>query len=447
MTFSYRHSLTFALLTTSLLLFSGVGCDILQVDNPNSLREENIDPSTTPSLTNGAEAVVTRALGAIHAPYHTATGELTWIGSRDAWGELDNGQLDNELNEFTDAAFPYVGEAVWTVQEYIDQVQTFRQNVDDFGNQRNQVRLYLYGAIIFTSTADMFDNFVTESDREQGAPPVGPGNMVDLYDQAQTWLGNAESIIQNTGSLQGTDLEKAIYAMQARTAYSKGVWSKVNASDGSPDVNTADPYVDNQAVNLAQEALDKMSAGEDFIFSLGQSPSTPGLVVGDLSMALQINERAELGFGDRYVETEDDGTFKSVTFTDLISGDVHPYLNRFINDFVSQSQYADIPVVSQREMYLILAEAALAGNPNLDFQTQINNLRALDELPAFNGQVDEDALLRESREVNLFLQGRRLADHYRFNNPSTQWTAERNPPGTFFPITITEIRSNPNVDQ
>lgn len=430
-----------ALLFAGLLLPFGAGCDLLEVDNPNTLQENETGPSTTPSLTNGAEASVTRALGAIHAPYHTATGELTWIGSRDAWGELDTGVLDNEFNEFTDAAFPYVGEAIWTTREYIDRVETFREEEDNFGNERNQVRLYLYGAIIYTSTADMFDNFVIDSDRDEGGPPVGPNNMNTLYDQAITWLDRADTFIQEN-NFDGP-LATAVYAMRARAKYSKALWAKLN-----PDVNTSNPLVNAPgAVADAQAALDRISAGSDFTYSLDQTSSTPGLVVGDLSMALQINERAELGFAERYVETADDGTFRSVSFPDLISGDVHPYLEGFINDFVAQNQYADIPVVSEREMYLILAEAALAGNPNVDFETQINNLRALDDLPEYTGQVDALELLKESREVNLFLQGRRLADHYRFEDPSAQWSSDRNPPGTFFPITITEIRANPNLSQ
>jgi hypothetical protein len=83
----------------------------------------------------------------------------------------------------------------------------------------------------------------------------------------------------------------------------------------------------------------------------------------------------------------------------------------------------------------------------LDFDTQINTLRALDGLPEYAGQVDARALLEQSREVNLFLQGRRLADHYRFGDPSVQWGGNRDAPGIFFPITLTEIRSNPNLSQ
>jgi hypothetical protein len=102
-------------------------------------------------------------------------------------------------------------------------------------------------------------------------------------------------------------------------------------------------------------------------------------------------------------------------------------------------------------MHLILAEAALAGNGSVDFATQINAIRGLDGLAPYDGQGDDDFerdLLVESRQVNLFLAGRRLVDHYRFQDPSEEWTpaGERDPSGTFFPITITEIRANPNLN-
>lgn len=435
------YSLFAVLLTGSLLLGIGAGCDILEVDNPNNLIEEDIDPTAAPSLANGAEASVTRALGAIHAPYHTATGELTWIGSRDAWGQLDIGVVDNEFNEFSDAAFPYVGESTWLTRTYIDRMKQFQEN-GDLGSVRPLIRTYLYGAIIYTSTADIFDNFVL-SDRQEGGEPIGPDNMDTQYDQAITWLDEAISLAEENNNVSANGrLATTLYAMRARAKQSKAIWGKLN-----PDVTTGmDALVNNSgAVDDAQTALNMMSG--DFTYELELVSSAPDLVVGDLSMALQVNERAELGFGTRYVETEDDGTFASVTFEDAISGDVHPYLRRFINSFVSASQYADIPVVSQREMYLILAEAALAGNGSLDFATQINNLRSLDDLPEYDGQVSEMEILKESREVNLFLQGRRLADHYRFGEEAEQWTSDRDPTGTFFPITITEIRANPNLSQ
>lgn len=44
------------------------GCD-LSVDNPNNLLEQELDnPTVAASLANGAEATVTRALGAMLGP-------------------------------------------------------------------------------------------------------------------------------------------------------------------------------------------------------------------------------------------------------------------------------------------------------------------------------------------------------------------------------------------
>ncbi len=100
-------------------------------------------------------------------------------------------------------------------------------------------------------------------------------------------------------------------------------------------------------------------------------------------------------------------------------------------------------------MHLILAEAAAAGNTSVDFDTQINAIRSLDGLTDYSGQISELEMLQHTRQVNLFLQGKRLHDMYRFDISSPQWetnsTAETSP-GTFFPIAITECRANPEVN-
>lgn len=426
------------------------GCDILDVENPNSLIEEELNnPSAATAMANGVEASVTRALGAYFAPYHTATDELTWIGSRDAWNELDGGTLSNPLNEFSDAAFPYVGEARWQADDFIQRMEGFQED-GTLRRTRDLVRGYLYGAIIYTAIADMFEDFPIDSDRREGAPPVGPDNMRNLYDTALNYIGNGLQLVDS-----GSDLETTLLAMRARVLYSQSIWDKVNPAG---QVNTADPLVNNsEAVAAAQEALAAMGA-EDFVYELELVSSSPDLVVGDLSMALQVNNRAELGFGSTYVQPNSDGTYSpddetsAVILEDLITGEVHPYLKATIDQFVAAREYADVRIVSAREMHLILAEAALAGNGSVDFTTQINAIRAFDDLEPYDGSGDaafERDLLIQSRQVNLFLQGRRLADHYRFQDASAEWdpAGERDALGTFFPISITEIRANPNLSQ
>jgi hypothetical protein len=56
----------------------------------------------------------------------------------------------------------------------------------------------------------------------------------------------------------------------------------------------------------------------------------------------------------------------------------------------------------------------------------------------------QDLLIHE-RRVNLFLQGRRLNDMYRFGIQSSMWQASSSAvtnPGTFLPITKVELDAN-----
>jgi len=432
----------FALVLGAALILTG--CDVLEVENPNNLVEEQLQtPRSTPAMANGAEAAVARALGAVLAPYSTATDELTWIGSRDAWGQLDVGRIgvgvETQANEFSDAAYPYVTEARWMTNEYITLMEGF-QGEGTLQNDQDLVRTYLYGAIIYASIADMYDDFVL-SDRAEADPPIGPGSMNQLYTTALDWVDSGLGLVDS-----GTPTEYALLGLRARILHAQAVWGTLNPADASNPsanlVNSAD------IVSAAQAALDAMP--DDFIYELELTGSAPDLVVGDLSMALQVNSRAELGFGQSYIDPADDGTYdpngddSEVTYADPITDEVHPRLVSTIDAFVAEGQFADITVVSAREMHLILAEAALAGG-SPDFTTQINAVRSLDGITAYNGQVDELELLISERRVQLFLQGRRLADHYRFDDPSAEWTSSADPVGTFLPIAITEVRANPNL--
>ncbi len=99
-------------------------------------------------------------------------------------------------------------------------------------------------------------------------------------------------------------------------------------------------------------------------------------------------------------------------------------------------------------MHLIQAEAALAQNDGAGFTTHINRLRALDNLTAYDGQIAALDLLKHSRKENLYLQGRRLADHYRFGDLAPNWqaaSAAAQRPGTFLPVTCIERRANPTA--
>ena len=91
----------------------------LEADNPNNLLEEGLDIRAFGPMVNGLEGVLIRAYGNILAPYSVASDEMIWIGSRDAWQQLNFGNLDGIGNEFVDGAYFYVNEARYWADDVI----------------------------------------------------------------------------------------------------------------------------------------------------------------------------------------------------------------------------------------------------------------------------------------------------------------------------------------
>lgn len=431
-TFKYLLSVNKKLLLLLSVVGLGfAGCDILEVDNPNSLVEEDLEnPASASSIANGAEATLTGAIGELLGPYSTATDELQWIGTRDAWEQLDQGEVDDPLNEFADNAFTEIAEARWTADEAVRRLEAFREE-GTLQDRQALIRSYAYAAASYLAIADAFDDFVF-SDRQEAASAIGEDNKGQIYSSAIEYLDSGLNLAE-----AGSEWEARLLALRARASFSEALWERHH-----PDTDTADPLVESgQAAQDAQAALDAIDTGSDWSFILEVTSETP-----NNGMAFQVNERLELRIGDAYVEPTADGSkAESVTLEDPIGDVPAPYLVNYIDAFVEANQYADVTLASERELYLIIAEDALARNDEPAFEEAINALRALDGLSEYDGQVSARELLEHSRQVNLFLQGRRLADQYRFDVSSPEWRSNRITPGAFFPITISEIRANPNI--
>ena len=421
-----------------IFLISGIGCE-LETDNPNNLLEEGLSVTAFNPMVNGAEGALVRAYGNILAPYSTASDEMIWIGSRDAWQQLNFGNVSNPNNEFTDAAYFYVNEARFWADDVIKRGLEFKSD-PAYDNDGELVRAYVYGAIIYIVIADMFDDFVVDSSKSEAGSPVGAANMVNLYDTAIGYLKEALALSAGfTGEIN---------ALIARAEFSKGVWAKINP------VNTSDPLVrSSAAVTAARQALSTLSP--DFAYLLQTDAKAPE-TVGALDIAGEVNSRLEMRLSNEYIIPEgprpaavkDGDPATTISLNDPIDNKPCPALYRLVRAFTEPNLYPDYPVVSAREMHLIIAEDALARGDNATFTEHINALRALDKLSPYSGQVEAKDLLIHSRRVNLFLQGRRIADHYRFNHPSTYWLANTDAttsPGALFPITISEIQANPNI--
>ena len=414
-------------LISLLLGFTLIGCD-LDVDNPNSLLEGDLqDPSAAAALANGAWNASLRGVTYMMMPHAVATDESVWIGSRDAWYQIDKGGMTNVYNEFVDQAWPYISEARWMSDKAVEILEGLGA---DLPNNQDLVLAYLSGAMVRVYIADMFEDFVY-SDKTEAGTPVGAANMSQLYDEALALLGKASSIATGDNAVK-------VLSLVARTRHAKAVWGKVNP------VNTASPYVSAGASEAAAAAA-MMTA--DWKWRMNFSSSTVSNY-----MAGQINDRQEMDlFQNALVETATPGAGGDPQPNDPVTGLPDSRMTATATEFRAGgggTSWTPVTITSLREMHLIIAESKKAGGDDAGCLAELNALRTFDSLDPYPSGTDAGTALQHERRANLFLQSRRLSDMYRFNFTATGWDAvEKSPAGSFFPITISEIRSNPNISQ
>lgn len=426
-------------LALALALAAGACEDPLDVENPNNLVEDDVTTSTAvPATVNGALATTTEMIGEVNAIYATASDEVRWIGSRDAWNSLSQGNLNDPTNEFSDATFPTVGTARYMVDRAVRLAEQY-DSEGELGDRIHLARAYLYAAITYVTIADAYDDFVMPESPTEPVPPVGAENMSQLYQDAIGFLDSGVSVARAIGNIE---LETRMLAMRARTHHALAMWGKLNPPGSTP----ADPLVSSSDADAdARAVLSEVGTSADWKHELTFSSSTVSS-----NVAFQINQRGELQFGPALVQAnpEDLTDIQAIVIEDPIDDVVDPVASATINSFITADEFASHTVTSAREMHLILAESALAGADTAGFTTHVNHVRSMDGLTSYSGQVDATSLLEHERQVNLLLQVRRLSDMYRFGEASSDWLQQSRAvtdPGTFFPIAITEIRSNPNV--
>ena len=407
-----------------ILTFAVIGCD-LDVNNPNSLLEDDLkDPSAASAVANGAWNAALRGVSYMMMPYTVAGDESVWIGSRDAWRQIDKGGMTNTYNEFVDQAWPYISEARWMADEAVTRLGEFN-SAGTLPDAQDLVFAHITAAMVRIYIADFFDDFVYSNKTVSGTP-IGATNMSQLYDQATTLLTAAESVADASNKV-------IVLALKARVAHAKGVWGKLN-----PTVNTASPYVSAGATEAAAAAA-LMSA--DWKWKMKFSPSTVSNY-----MSGQINDRQEMDLLYN-TPTANGDTFPNDPVTGAADTRMQAEYDLF-KDVSGGTSYAPITVVSLREMHLIIAESKMAAADAAGTLAELNAIRAFDGLAAYPAGQDAGAALQHERRANLFIQGRRLADMYRFDVESVVWDpVEKSADGSFFPITISEIRANENISQ
>lgn len=425
----------------TLLLWGGLallgGCtSILEVDNPNNVSAGALDdPAAAGAIVNGAINTNANAMSSLLNAYTPITDETFQTGSRDDYRLLDTGLLDINTNEYLQASYLIAMRARWMSEQAIAKVNKFKAE-GTLLDQQLIPQAYMMGALIYDELANMFDDAAI-SDRTVPGKNLGEMGMVQLYDSALKWLDAGAAIA--TG-----DNRANLLGLRARVKFDRAVWLKLNP----PGTTPANPLINDAGANAdAASALAAMSG--DYRFELLVDNSNAG-------------DDASGGIGfemyGRVEHTPDTASLVTINATskrptkvkaiDPVTGEIDAaavkQIGRFV--FADDVNHPPMTVVSKREMYLILAEAALAQGNNAGFDTNINALRALDgKVPYAGTGPTRLELLKWERRIQLIFQGRRLNDMYRFGIKDPRWISTSvavRKPGCLLPIPLLEREAN-----
>lgn len=413
-----------------------ISCDkILQVSNPNSLTEDDVtSPASAEGVKNGLLNSLMVGTGWAYASTTTISDEIYWTGSYESYKTYNEGRIAFASNEITVAGFPNISRARYMADLAIANIAEFDAN-NELTDRSILAKVYLYSALVRITIADSYDNFVYSNKRETSSA-IGEGNMSQVYDEA---IDHATSALTVAQALGDQTLEAQAYGLRARAKHAKAVWTKLNPSGTTP----ADPIVTGSGASAdANAALALMSVDYKAKFDY-QSASLSNY------LANQVNSRGEISLLPETTATSDGVTYEGIE--DPKTGNLDPRFEDIRNDFLDTSTYTEnyspITWLSWREMHLIIAEEFI-GVDDVQARSHMNTVRSEDGLPDVVIGDDLTLFIEHERRANLYLQGRRLNDMYRFGSVSPAWLGGEDAittPGTLLPIPSNELLANPDL--
>ncbi len=442
---SCRRRCTATVLAIGAISLSSCQLFSTEVKNPNAVTEDAIATASAAatSLVTGLYGAVNAAGNQLVGTIGVASDELTWVGSREYWNLLDVGDVGDPLNEYTDGQFPYLAQARWLGNYVLPKLEDY-DKANTLRNRADLAQAYFLTATIYTMIGESYEDFVISSDRIVNGAPVGDVNMRIMFDSAVTYLNKGLVVAQ---ALNNTPLQARILGLRARTKFSRAVWTSLRAPRGFP----SQPLINDVGANAdATAALVAMGANS-FRYRFEVVTQNNG---GYFSTGGEMNSRLEIRAGSRYINTTSAGTrpldgIVGIKLLDPVTGQADPVTAANIDECCRLASTTNVgwTATSAKEMQLILAEAALATNNTAEFTTRINAVRAVNSLPGWTGSPSANEMLIHERAVSLFLQGRRLNDHYRFQIRSDKWVSTRGLKPCFFPISYNERQQNPLAPQ
>lgn len=444
------HTLARVVVASATVLLGGCGIFETDVTNPNAVVESALsDPAGATTLVNGVGASLIRSHNQVVGTVGAASDELTWSGSREYWKLLDEGDVADPVNEYSDGQYPYLSETRWMADYAVGQLEKFDKATggSQLRNRADLARLYTYAGFIYSLIGENYEDFIIASDRQKNAAPLG-ANFGVVFDSSIAYYTKAITLSRALGN---AEWERNALGLRARARFGKAVLARFRPARNPGTL--AAPYLINDAGATADAAaaLALMPAG--YRFRLESNAQNNG---GYFSTGFEVVQRLEIRAGSEYVFTNPAATrpldgLDGIKLTDPISNAKDPVLARAIDECCRQAtgQFLSITATSSAEMLLILAEAALAAGNNSEFSTRINQLRSLNGVPAWSSTPAAVEVLKHGRRVNLFMQGRRLVDHHRFGTKADRWltnsVAYRK--ACVFPISYNERLQNPLAPQ
>ena len=436
LTLQPRRARTAAMTLAAGALLTGCGLFNTDVKNVNAVTEDALsDPTASASLVNGLGGALNNAVNGVVGVTGTASDELQWAGSREYWNLLNGGDIGDPVNEYSNGTYPYMSQARWQGDYTVAKLEAFGTKLP---SRVDLARAYIFAGTAYLFIGENYEDFIISSDRTVPGASIGEANMRVAHDSAIAYFTKAVTLAT---SLSNTDLQKQALGLRARAKWSRAVWTSLRAPRGFPT---------NPLINDASASADATAAlavmGASYTFKLTSTAQNNG---GYFNTGFEVNQRLELRAGSAYVN----GTTTTVTngiagikLNDPVTGAPDATLAKQIDACcrLASGQFLGYLLTSSREMYLILAEAALATGNIAGFTTNINAARAIDAKPAWTGTpVAQDMLIHE-RRVGLFMSARRLTDHFRFNQPDPAWLSIRavTKRPCFIPISFDERTQN-----
>jgi hypothetical protein len=378
-----------------LLGFTAAGCDgLLTVDNPSSILDEDLNsPSGAAALAAGVAGSFNGAYSAEAVWSALLSDELLHTGTAPAERNASLGDVDVEA-----ASFDALASARWAAD---DAARRFRELFDDADARPEVASMSIYSGFALLTLAD--NHCLIPIDGGPGQTPA------EIYGLAEQRFTTALTVATAAGD---AELQQRALAGRARARLMLGQHADARAD--------------------ARQVAD----GFVFLSVHGETTQNNAFPARTLSSI-----RREISVHPRYYQ---DTRFRSDPRVPFVDNDEIGVDGN--SKFVEQRKYLtradDMEIATWQEARLIEAEAEVRLGSPAAAVPLIDAVRADAGLAPYDGPVTPQAVLAQiayERAAELFLEGQRLNDQRRFDDP---WLDGR---GTCFDISQSERDANPNV--